>query len=148
MSATLRVTDFTENKTLFSKPPPVINVDARQFPVSIHFNKRTPDDYVGEAFKKVSKIHDRLPAGGILVFLTGQSEITHLCKLLRRKYPSLPATASKKKKRQEEKENKVESETQDLPNGQGKMMTLYLYHKDTHLSILYSRCGSRGCRIR
>ncbi|CDS09619.1 hypothetical protein LRAMOSA10979 [Lichtheimia ramosa] len=118
MSATLRVTDFTENKTLFSKPPPVINVDARQFPVSIHFNKRTPDDYVGEAFKKVSKIHDRLPAGGILVFLTGQSEITHLCKLLRRKYPSLPATASKKKKRQEEKENKVESETQDLPNGQ------------------------------
>lgn len=128
MSATLRVTDFTENKTLFAKPPPVINVDARQFPVSIHFNKRTPDDYVGEAFKKVSKIHDRLPAGGILVFLTGQNEITHLCKLLRKKYPSLPATASKKKKRQEEKDNKVESETQDLPNGQGRIiMDLYQY---------------------
>lgn len=86
MSATLRVTDFTENKTLFPSVPPVINVNARQYPVSIHFNKKTPMDYVGEAYKKISKIHDRLPQGGILVFLTGQNEITQLCKKLKKKY--------------------------------------------------------------
>jgi ATP-dependent RNA helicase DHX37/DHR1 len=43
MSATLRVTDFTENARLFrSGPPPVINVESRQFPVTIHFNKVIP----------------------------------------------------------------------------------------------------------
>lgn len=80
MSATLRVSDFTENAALFPAPPPVINVRARQFPVSLHFAKRTElRDYVGEAFKKVTQIHARLPAGGILVFLTGQAEIEDLC---------------------------------------------------------------------
>lgn len=38
MSATLRVSDFTENKVLFSTPPPVLKVDARQFPVSFCIN--------------------------------------------------------------------------------------------------------------
>ncbi len=33
MSATLRVEDFVQNKILFPIPPPVINVDARQYPV-------------------------------------------------------------------------------------------------------------------
>ena len=64
MSATLRVEDFTDNKKLFPSPPPVIKVDARQFPVSIHFNKRTPmEDYVGEIFHKTCKIHRMLPPG-------------------------------------------------------------------------------------
>lgn len=110
MSATLRVEDFVSNKALFPiKTPPVINVAARQFPVSllslsslllcllhfssssllsllhslsfvalkvtVHFNKITPDNFIDEAFKKVCKIHKRLPPGGILVFLTGQQEI-------------------------------------------------------------------------
>ncbi|KAI7857141.1 P-loop containing nucleoside triphosphate hydrolase protein [Circinella umbellata] len=123
MSATLRVTDFTENKTLFDKPPPVINVDARQFPVSVHFNKRTREDYVGESFKKISKIHEKLPPGGILVFLTGQNEITHLCKLLRQKYPSLPPKATKKEKKEEDQANKLETQTEELPNGQADMET-------------------------
>ncbi len=36
MSATLRVEDFTNNRSLFPDSiPPVINIDARQFPVSI-----------------------------------------------------------------------------------------------------------------
>uniref|UniRef100_A0A669F3P0 RNA helicase n=1 Tax=Oreochromis niloticus TaxID=8128 RepID=A0A669F3P0_ORENI len=62
MSATLRVEDFTENQRLFRTPPPVIKVDARQFPVTIHFNKRTPlEDYTGEAFHKTCKIHRMLP---------------------------------------------------------------------------------------
>lgn len=65
MSATLRVEDFTDNQKLFRTPPPVVKVEARQFPVSIHFNKRTPlDDYTGEAFHKTCKIHRMLPPGG------------------------------------------------------------------------------------
>ncbi|OWK54885.1 putative ATP-dependent RNA helicase DHX37 [Lonchura striata] len=64
MSATLRVEDFTDNTRLFSVKPPVIQVDARQFPVTVHFNKKTPlDDYSGECFRKVCKIHRMLPAG-------------------------------------------------------------------------------------
>lgn len=39
-------------------------VESRQFPVTVHFNKRTPlDDYSGECFRKVCKIHRMLPSG-------------------------------------------------------------------------------------
>ncbi|WVQ70890.1 hypothetical protein IAR50_000415 [Cryptococcus sp. DSM 104548] len=86
MSATLRVSDFAENTTLFSQKPPVIHIAARQHPVTIHFSKKTASDYVTEAYKKVSKIHARLPPGGILVFMTGQSEIQALCRKLEKKY--------------------------------------------------------------
>uniref|UniRef100_A0AAQ5XGW0 Activating signal cointegrator 1 complex subunit 3 n=1 Tax=Amphiprion ocellaris TaxID=80972 RepID=A0AAQ5XGW0_AMPOC len=88
MSATLRVEDFTDNQRLFRTPPPVIKVDSRQFPVTIHFNKRTPmEDYTGEAFHKTCKIHRMLPPGGILVFLTGQAEVHNLCRRLRNAFP-------------------------------------------------------------
>nr|XP_025872854.1 probable ATP-dependent RNA helicase DHX37 [Vulpes vulpes] len=88
MSATLRVEDFTQNQRLFPQPPPVIKVESRQFPVTVHFNKRTPlEDYSGECFRKVCKIHRMLPAGGILVFLTGQAEVHALCRRLRRAFP-------------------------------------------------------------
>eukprot|EP00072_Mus_musculus_P059459 XP_011239139.1 PREDICTED: probable ATP-dependent RNA helicase DHX37 isoform X3 [Mus musculus] len=88
MSATLRVEDFTQNQRLFTTPPPVIKVESRQFPVTVHFNKRTPlDDYSGECFRKVCKIHRMLPAGGILVFLTGQAEVHALCRRLRKAFP-------------------------------------------------------------
>ncbi|KAG7443024.1 P-loop containing nucleoside triphosphate hydrolase protein [Guyanagaster necrorhizus] len=86
MSATLRVSDFAENKTLFPKPPPVINVAARQHPVTIHFNRRTVADYVTEAIKKTTKIHTRLPPGGILIFLTGQNEIQGVCRKLENRF--------------------------------------------------------------
>ena len=54
MSATLRVEDFTGNQRLFPVPPPVVHVPARQYPVTVHFAKRTElHDYVDAAFKKV-----------------------------------------------------------------------------------------------
>lgn len=87
MSATLRVTDFSENTRLFKKPPPIINISARQYPVSTHFSKHTAFDYQEEAFKKACKIHRKLPPGGILIFMTGQSEITHMVKRLRSEFP-------------------------------------------------------------
>ncbi|XP_060737002.1 probable ATP-dependent RNA helicase DHX37 [Tachysurus vachellii] len=91
MSATLRVEDFTENKRLFCTPPPVIKVEARQFPVTVHFNKHTPlEDYTAEAFRKTCKIHRMLPPGGILVFLTGQAEVHSVCRRLRKAFPYRP----------------------------------------------------------
>ncbi|RPB05677.1 P-loop containing nucleoside triphosphate hydrolase protein [Choiromyces venosus 120613-1] len=87
MSATLRVSDFTENQRLFPAPPPLLKAEARQHPVSIHFSRRTVSEYPEEIYKKVCKIHRRLPPGGILVFLTGQNEITHLLKRLWKTFP-------------------------------------------------------------
>nr|XP_006823126.1 PREDICTED: probable ATP-dependent RNA helicase DHX37-like [Saccoglossus kowalevskii] len=84
MSATLRVEDFTENGKLFKVKPPVLKVDSRQYPVTVHFNKRTPmDDYMNEAYQKILKIHRTLPAGSILVFVTGQNEVNALCRKLK-----------------------------------------------------------------
>ncbi|KAK4263874.1 hypothetical protein QN277_029231 [Acacia crassicarpa] len=83
MSATLKVEDFTSER-LFLTPPPVIEVPTRQFPVTVHFSKKTEIvDYIGQAYKKVLAIHKRLPPGGILVFVTGQREVEYLCRKLR-----------------------------------------------------------------
>ncbi|KAF5382586.1 hypothetical protein D9615_002788 [Tricholomella constricta] len=98
MSATLRVSDFAENRTLFPSPPPVINIAVRQHPVTIHFNRRTVSDYVTEAIKKTIKIHTRLPPGGILIFLTGQNEITGVCRKLEAKFGQ-KAIEGKRKRR-------------------------------------------------
>lgn len=85
MSATLCVEDFTSGKRLFHNPPPVIEVPTRQYPVTIHFSKRTEIvDYIGQAYKKVIAIHKRLPPGGLLVFVTGQREVEYLCQKLQK----------------------------------------------------------------
>ena len=51
--------------------------------MTTYYSKVTKDDYLEVAFKKVKKIHETLPAGGILVFLTGKKEINYLCSRLR-----------------------------------------------------------------
>jgi ATP-dependent RNA helicase DHX37/DHR1 len=86
MSATLRISDFLENNKLFASPPPVIDVAARQHPVTIHFSRSTHSNYITQAIKKTVNIHRRLPPGGILVFLTGQSDIVGVCKRLEAKF--------------------------------------------------------------
>lgn len=83
MSATLRIEDLTMNPTLFATPPPVLEVEGRQHPVTIHFSRRTHHDYVEEAFRKISRGHRKLPPGDILVFLTGRNEILQLSKQLK-----------------------------------------------------------------
>jgi HrpA-like helicases len=88
MSATLRVEEFVENKKLCPTPPALLQVATRQFPVTVHFSRRTEHvDYVGAAIKKVLAIHRKLPPGGILVFLTGQREVEIVCRKLRDAYP-------------------------------------------------------------
>ncbi|KAG6356681.1 hypothetical protein INS49_014555 [Diaporthe citri] len=89
MSATLRIEDMTQNPTLFKTPPPVLEVEGRQYPVTIHFSRRTQHDYVEEAFKKISRGHRKLPPGGILVFMTGQNEITELGKKLKKAFTGM-----------------------------------------------------------
>ncbi|KZC11400.1 putative ATP-dependent RNA helicase kurz [Dufourea novaeangliae] len=104
MSATLRVEEFVENKRLFKIKPPVIAVETRQFPVTIHFNRRTSSNYVANALRKAIKIHTRLPDGG-------QQEVNLVVRRLRKAFPI------KKKKKQVQK--KIET-TQDTANSDEK----------------------------
>ena len=84
MSATLRVGDFVTPR-LFPSPPPVLKVEARQYQVTTHFSKKTElDHYLKAAHKKVCQIHRKLPAGGILIFLTGKREIMHFVEKLQK----------------------------------------------------------------
>lgn len=97
MSATLRVEDFVSGKRLFPKIPPLIEVPTRQYPVTIHFSKKTEIvDYIGQAYKKVMSIHKKLPQGGILVFVTGQREVDYLCEKLRNSSKELVVQAAKR----------------------------------------------------
>ena len=84
MSATLRVSEFSENK-IFSGilKPRVVEISSRQYPVHIYHSKKTENDYINEAFKYCCKIHSRLPEGNVIVFLTGKREILDLCKKLK-----------------------------------------------------------------
>lgn len=96
MSATLRIEDMTQNPTLFKTPPPVLEVEGRQYPVTVHFSRRTQHDYVEEAFKKISRGHRKLPPGGILVFMTGQNEITELGKKLKKAFTGMDSATGPK----------------------------------------------------
>lgn len=94
MSATLRIEDMTQNPKLFKIPPPVLEVEGRQYPVTVHFSRRTQHDYVEEAFKKISRGHKKLPPGGILVFMTGQNEILQLSKKLKMAFTGMDSAPS------------------------------------------------------
>eukprot|EP00929_Paragymnodinium_shiwhaense_P074666 TRINITY_DN38221_c0_g1_i2.p1 TRINITY_DN38221_c0_g1~~TRINITY_DN38221_c0_g1_i2.p1 ORF type:complete len:1212 (-),score=332.07 TRINITY_DN38221_c0_g1_i2:149-3784(-) len=83
MSATLRLCDFTENRQLFPTAPPVVNIDGRTFPVTLHFARKTDEDYIKAAKQSVLKIHKQLPPGTILVFVTGREEVRRLCRILK-----------------------------------------------------------------
>ena len=86
MSATLRVEDFAGNTRLFPNTQPnLVRVPGRTHPVTIHHSKVTElDDYMEATYKKVCKIHRKLPNGGILVFLTGKAEIIRMVNRLRK----------------------------------------------------------------
>ena len=84
MSATLRVSEFSENKIFEGiLKPRIVEISSRQYPVHIYHSKKTENDYINEAFKYCCKIHSRLPEGNVIVFLTGKREILDLCKKLK-----------------------------------------------------------------
>lgn len=121
MSATLRLEDFTENKRLFKVTPPVIKVEARQFPVTVHFNKRTNENYLKEAFSKAVKVHTTLPDGGILIFLTGQQEVNTLVRRLRKAFPIRHKNKTQKINGEHKEESEGESDF-DIENGLRKTL--------------------------
>ena len=90
MSATLRVSEFSENK-IFSGllKPRIVEISSRQYPVHIYHSKKTENDYINEAFKYCCKIHSRLPEGNVIVFLTGKREILDLCKKLKDEFSGI-----------------------------------------------------------
>ncbi|KAK4236233.1 P-loop containing nucleoside triphosphate hydrolase protein [Achaetomium macrosporum] len=96
MSATLRVEEFTRNTRLFKIPPRVIEVEGRQHEVTIHFARKTRHDYIEDAFRKISRGHRKLPPGGMLVFLTGQREISQLSKRLKGAFGGMTSAAAPK----------------------------------------------------
>ncbi|KAJ4148089.1 hypothetical protein LMH87_002576 [Akanthomyces muscarius] len=96
MSATLRIEDLTMNPNLFPTPPPVLEVEGRQHPVTMHFARKTHHDYVEEAFRKISRGHRKLPPGGFLVFLTGRNEILQLSERLKTAFGGLRSAAGPK----------------------------------------------------
>jgi ATP-dependent RNA helicase DHX37/DHR1 len=87
MSATLRMTDFTENKVFFPREnkesPAVVQIDNRMHPVTVHYERKTEEDYVPLIVDKINRIHKTLPQGGILVFVTGKSEVHRICNAFR-----------------------------------------------------------------
>lgn len=113
MSATLRIEDLTMNPNLFPTPPPVLEVEGRQHPVTMHFARKTHHDYVEEAFRKISRGHRKLPPGGFLVFLTGRNEILQLSKRLKTAFGG-PKTAEGPKVRISASEAPLEVEDLDL----------------------------------
>ncbi|KAI1292042.1 putative ATP-dependent RNA helicase kurz [Halotydeus destructor] len=115
MSATLRVSDFTENKKLFNLVPPVIQINVRQYPVAVHFSKTTPEDYMKAAFSKICKVHRDQPAGAILVFVTGKQEVVQLIRKLRQAFPYTSRSANMQPvpaKKGEEKPGRRRKETE------------------------------------
>ncbi|KAI9727172.1 MAG: putative ATP-dependent RNA helicase DHR1 [Chrysothrix sp. TS-e1954] len=89
MSATVSISELCKNASLFrSGAPPIVNVEGRQYPVSMHFARNTQRDYVEHIIRKVSRGHRKLPAGGFLVFLTGQNEIETMSGRLKEEFTS------------------------------------------------------------
>lgn len=114
MSATLRVDDFTADRKLFKQEPPVLKIGARQFPVTIHFAKSTPDSYMRAAFHKVCKIHRSQPDGAILVFVTGKQEVNALCHKLRKAFPANSKQVTKQGNSGAEKESQEDKSEQKV----------------------------------
>lgn len=85
MSATMDLEDFA--RLGFASGFPVIRIDTRQHPVVPHFSRRTEQvEYLQATFRKCSQVHEKLPPGGVLVFLPGQREIEWFCRQLKNKY--------------------------------------------------------------
>ena len=125
MSATLDVEGvFRGDEALFPNPP-VVKVPSRQYSVTMHFAKKTSEDYVEEAYKKVDKIHRRLPRGGILVFLTGRQEVIDLCSRLDKQF------ANRKVKIQGDTESEIGI----------KVLPFYALLSDRRQRAVFDDCG-------
>ncbi|KAL2341809.1 hypothetical protein Fmac_009749 [Flemingia macrophylla] len=62
--------------------PAILSVEGRGFNVQINYAEEPVQDYVQAAVSTVLLIHEREPAGDVLVFLTGQDDIDAAAQLL------------------------------------------------------------------
>lgn len=120
MSATLRICDFTENPLLFERPPQVVNIPSRRYPVTVHFNKVTKPDYITEAMKRVWKIHRKLRSGSILVFVSGKGEVGRLCALLRQQQAVFDRKQQRMLEAKQDEGIALYSNTEELPKNELK----------------------------
>lgn len=82
--------------------------------MTIHFAKRTElHDYVNAAYKKVSAIHRKLPKGDVLVFLTGQREVEHLCKKLQHNFGHMKANGNHSQQGVEKEQQQYSNKEKD-----------------------------------
>jgi pre-mRNA-splicing factor ATP-dependent RNA helicase DHX15/PRP43 len=73
MSATIEVDRFVK---FFEEQVPVLSIPGRCFPVEIYYTREPEEEYLSAAIRTVLQIHSLEPKGDILVFLTGEDEIT------------------------------------------------------------------------
>ncbi|KAF5314021.1 hypothetical protein D9611_006970 [Ephemerocybe angulata] len=88
----LIVTSATMNAEKFSsfyRNAPTYTIPGRTFPVEIFHSKSPCEDYVDSAVKEVLRIHLSLPAGDILVFMTGQEDIEVTCQVVQERLEQL-----------------------------------------------------------
>ncbi|WVR08169.1 hypothetical protein IAU60_005215 [Kwoniella sp. DSM 27419] len=88
----LIVTSATMNADKFSKffgNAATYTIPGRTFPVEIFHSKSPCEDYVDSAIKQVLQIHLSNPQGDILVFMTGQEDITATCQVIEERLEQL-----------------------------------------------------------
>jgi pre-mRNA-splicing factor ATP-dependent RNA helicase DHX38/PRP16 len=85
-SATLDAERFSS----FFGGAPIFRIPGRTFPVTRHYARAVPEDYVDAAVKQVLAIHLTAPLpGDILVFMTGAEDIQATCEILAERVKAL-----------------------------------------------------------
>lgn len=79
MSATLDDAQLFDGLSAIFGSLKVVHIPSRSHPVTVHYSRETPLDYIEAAENKVCKIHRKLPPGAVLVFLSGREEVRTLC---------------------------------------------------------------------
>lgn len=86
MSATM---DAQKMQGYFENAP-LLNIPGRTHPVEIFYTAEPEKDYLEAAIRTVVQIHNSEPEGDVLLFLTGEEEIEHACRSLRKESSRYP----------------------------------------------------------
>ena len=104
------VTSATMDAGKFSRffgGAPVFEIPGRPYKVDVHYLRSAPDDYVEAAVRRVTEIHLGMPAGDVLVFMTGQEDIETTCELVATRIKRLMAEDVRAKLRRGEIEEQA-----------------------------------------
>jgi ATP-dependent RNA helicase DDX35 len=101
-SATLQAEDFLEyfetrkeEESAEENANRIVSIEGRLHPVDIYYLGEPTEDYIASAVEAVFEIHNSQPAGDILIFLTGRSEIETVIQMIYDRMSDLPEHASK-----------------------------------------------------